>query len=379
MQFTKVHNKWYYPPDIADDLRDVALPEAVKQETLACAWEYTRCIIPQYTNWSRYVAFMRTIIIGIIAEFRGNMVDVSAGDDLLGYDLGEVLDDLFLGTSAHKEMAREYRSFLLITADKTSGRRQGQLFTRYVRALAVSPGQWFRMRDSDSLSRFSFAAALACNDYDTLSLTDAQMEIISEIAITMYDATAFFKHRSEGETNNTFAYVPPSVRIEAFHQARQVLWALDVAMAAKYDMHIICNFVRFFGGPIHMMMRRYRYVEEGLTIGRSETHAVIEGARKNDKLWNRVDAGGNAVRDLQRFQSVLAQNDLLMFDGLAGFLQQDHGTCTDCKIKERNGAVGAYQFGGVQLCNSCGDEWEAYVKSLPERASAVFPELSGSV
>ncbi|KAF2769015.1 hypothetical protein EJ03DRAFT_343627 [Teratosphaeria nubilosa] len=353
--------------------------QSVKQEALACAWEYTRCIIPQNTNWSRYVAFMRTVIIGIIAEFRGNMVDVAAGDALLGYDLSQVLDDLFLGTSAHKEMAQEYRSFLLITADKTSNRRQGQLFTRYVRALAVSPGQWFRMRDADSLSRFSFAAALACNDYDTLSPTDAQMEIISEIAITMYDATAFFKHRSEGETNNTFAYVPPRTRIQAFHQARQVLWALDVAMAAKYDMHIVCNFVRFFGGPIHMMMRRYRYVEEGLTIGRSETHAVIEGARKNDKLWNRVDANGDAVRDLQRFQAVLAQSEDLMFDGLAGFLQQDHGTCTDCKIRATNGAVGAYQLGGVQLCNSCSDEWEAYVKSLPERASAVFPELSDRV
>ena len=95
-----VRNKWYYPLDIADDLKDVPLPESVKGETLACAWEYTRCVVPQYTNWSRYVAFMRTIVIGIIAEFRGSMVDVAAGDTMLGYDLGQVLDDLFLGTAA---------------------------------------------------------------------------------------------------------------------------------------------------------------------------------------------------------------------------------------------------------------------------------------
>ena len=93
-----VGDRWYYPPELANDLQDVNIPEAVKEEVFACAWEYTRCVIPQYTNWPRYVAFMRIIVMGIIAEFRGSLVDVAAGDDILGYDLGATLDALFLGT-----------------------------------------------------------------------------------------------------------------------------------------------------------------------------------------------------------------------------------------------------------------------------------------
>ena len=44
---------WYYPADLANDLKDVGLSAAFAAETLACAFEYTKCIIPQYTNWAR--------------------------------------------------------------------------------------------------------------------------------------------------------------------------------------------------------------------------------------------------------------------------------------------------------------------------------------
>jgi hypothetical protein len=36
-------------------------PVDIVAETLACAWEYTRCVIPQFTNWDRYLAFTRII------------------------------------------------------------------------------------------------------------------------------------------------------------------------------------------------------------------------------------------------------------------------------------------------------------------------------
>jgi hypothetical protein len=49
-------------------------------------------------NWDRYVAFMRTIVIGIIAEYKGDLIEVAATDKLLGYDLTKVLADLFEGT-----------------------------------------------------------------------------------------------------------------------------------------------------------------------------------------------------------------------------------------------------------------------------------------
>lgn len=90
---------WYYPPDFANDLHDVDLPAHVKQEVLACAWEYIRCVVPQYTNWPRYAAFMRVIVIGTIAEFNGDMVDVTTDtSNLLGYDLEATLTILFGGT-----------------------------------------------------------------------------------------------------------------------------------------------------------------------------------------------------------------------------------------------------------------------------------------
>jgi hypothetical protein len=94
-----VNERWYYPPDIANDLKDVDLPFRVKEEVFATAWEYTRCVIPEYTNWSRYVAFMRIIVMGIIAEFRGSLMDVANDDNVVGYSLTEVLNTLCEGTA----------------------------------------------------------------------------------------------------------------------------------------------------------------------------------------------------------------------------------------------------------------------------------------
>lgn len=106
-----VHERWYYPPDIANDLKDVDLPDRVKQEIFATAWEYTRCVIPEYTNWSRYVAFMRIIVMGIIAEFKGSLMDVANDDNVVGYSLTEVLDTLCGGTAGQYVTAvRQFRS-----------------------------------------------------------------------------------------------------------------------------------------------------------------------------------------------------------------------------------------------------------------------------
>ncbi|CBX99537.1 hypothetical protein LEMA_P087760.1 [Plenodomus lingam JN3] len=371
-----IRDRWYYPPDLANDLQDLDMPKAMKQEIFACAWEYTRCVIPQYTNWPRYVAFMRIIIIGIVAEFRGNLVDVTAGDDMMGYNLSTVLDALFLGTADRENMCREYRSFLLITADKSSERRNGELFRRYVNALAHSPRQWFRMRDADALARFTIAASLACNDLDDLKFSNMEYEILTEIGDTLYDAVAFFKHRSEGETNSTFAYMPPDMRVEAFHQAREVLWAMDVALAPKTTLQGVINFVRFFGGPIHMMMRRYRFVEEHLTIGQVETEKVVDQTRKNFKLWNRLDAKDAKAGDEKRYKDIVSNNSgEVMFPGLVEFLENEDN-CPDCCFRESYGAETKHQFGGVQICSACREEWGRYMKSLPDRAVKAFPELA---
>ncbi|RYP03581.1 hypothetical protein DL764_005042 [Monosporascus ibericus] len=382
----KFRDAWYYPPDIANDLDDITqLNERLKQEAYACAWEYTRCVIPQYTNWRRYVAFMRIIIMGIIAEFRGDLVDVTAGDCILGYSLDGTLAELFEGTPGHALMAREYKSFLLVTADKSSSRRDGELFRRYVNALAISPRVWFRMRDCDALARFTMASALACNDLDDVWPTDQQFELLSEIGDTLYDAVAFYKHRSEGETNSTFAYVPLDVRIKAFRVAREVLWAMDVAYAHKPEGAPLMNFVRFFGGPIHLMMRRYRFVEEDLTVGRPETDAVVTETRRNVKLWNRVDADihdvnkkfpSTEVSGVQRYHALLKRSEELMFPELPEFLElggKPH--CNRCVYRTSYGAEQSHCFGGVTLCLGCQAMWRGYVEALPERAKEVFPDI----
>ncbi|KAF4554383.1 Hypothetical protein D9617_4g001370 [Elsinoe fawcettii] len=369
---------YFYPPEIAHDLDHVSLPSSIKAQTLACAWEYTRCVIPSHTNKRRYLAFMRSIIIGIIAEVRGDMIDVTAQPpSVLGYDLDGILEDLFAGTQGHADMAREYKSFLLITSHKVSSKRSGMLFTRYVNALAQSPRQWFRMRDADALARWSIAAALVCNDIEDVWFSEGQWEILAEIGDTMYDAIAFYKHRSEGETNSTFAYVPEDARIEGSRRARETLWALDVAWRDERWGEVVVNFLRFFGGPIHMMMRRYRFVEEGLTIGKPEDQDVVNQTRRNVKLWNRVDRDHEAfAEDDEQYHYLVQERADVMFAGLPQILQTSQGvSCGDCQYNTSYGATQIQRFGGVQLCHDCRKEWRAYVQSLPQRTERVFPEV----
>ncbi|KAI1853892.1 hypothetical protein JX265_012577 [Neoarthrinium moseri] len=381
---TESRDAWYYPPDVAHDLDgDTHLAEAQKKEIIACAYEYTRCVIPHYTNWKRYVGFVRCMIIGIIAECRGDLIDENGGDNIFGYSLDGVLAELFEGTPGHALMAREYKSFLIPAADKSSQRRNGELFRRYVNALASSPRTWFRMRDCDALSRFTIFSALACNDIDTVP-TDDECELLSEVGIYLYDAVAFYKHRSEGETNNTFAYVPWDMRIESFRVAREILWALDAYYVRRPEGPILINFVRIVGGPVHMMMRRYRFVEEECTIGRVETDDIIELARRKVKLWNRVDVATPLLENeksvlsetpgVERYRNLLARGEEWMFPGLPEYLERG-GQCERCVHRSSYGSEIRHTFGGVRLCQECSETFRAYVGKLPERVRAVYPEI----
>lgn len=366
---------WFYPGAIEDDLRGVDLPQEVIAETLACAWEYSRCVIPAFTNWDRYIAFTRIIVIGVVAEFRGHLVDVTAAGALLGYDLDELLDTVFEGTPGHAEMVREYRAFLLITADKSGTARDSELFHRYVNALVQSPANWFRMRDCDALARFTMAAAMACNDIDDIRFDEEEFQILTELGDTLYDAIAYYKHRAEGETNSTFAYIGADLRNDCYRLHREVLWALDVAWARLPGRQPVINFLRYFGGPIHMMMRRYRFIEDDLTIGMPETDRVVAQTRRNVKLWNRLDATGNPVRDT-RYENAIARSDELMFPGLADMLESSaDGHCEHCQYRLSYGAEAAGRFGGVELCDRCRGAWRIYASTFANRAADVFPEL----
>lgn len=88
----------YYPEEIKNDLEAVDLPQSIKNEVLTCAYQYTRCVIPNYCNRRRYFAFMRAVIIATIAEFRGELVDITTGDHVLGHSVGKLMEDLFENT-----------------------------------------------------------------------------------------------------------------------------------------------------------------------------------------------------------------------------------------------------------------------------------------
>lgn len=309
-------------------------------------------------------------------------MDVTKGDSVLNYSLDGILSDMFEGTPGHSEMAREYKTFLLVSGDKSSNRRNSELFRRYVNCLAHSPQRYFRMRDADALCRFTIAVALACQDQDDVWFTDAQFDFLAELGDTMYDAVSFFKHRSEGETNSTFAYMPSDLRVAAYRQCREVLWALDAAWANRPGMACVTSFLRYFGGPLHLMMRRYRYVEEGLTMGREEDLGIVNQTRQHHKLWNRIDANDRRRadgEDLERYALVIANEDRLLFPGCADWLVTGgDGHCKTCQYRCSYGAETIHDFGGVKLCESCRPQWREHLLSFPERAAKVFEELAAT-
>jgi hypothetical protein len=70
-----------------------------------------------------------------------------------------------------------------------------------------------------------------------------------------------------------------------------------------------------------MVMHRYRFVEESLTIGRPETVRVRHQARRHVKLWNRVevlaDQVDEAATGMERFRDLLQKRkDDLMYSEL---------------------------------------------------------------
>jgi len=125
-----------------------------------------------------------------------------------------------------------------------------------------------------------------------------------------------------------------------------------------------------------MTMRRYRFIEDNLTIGNAETEYVVKQTRKNFKLWNRVDALGKSDAQRERYADAIARSDELMFPGLAKMLESsEEDRCKDCSYRQSYGAEMSGRFGGVELCQKCRKEWQNYLEALPARAAEVFPEL----
>ncbi|KAK0708426.1 hypothetical protein B0H67DRAFT_672419 [Lasiosphaeris hirsuta] len=375
----KHQDTWFFPKEFSDDLIGISgLSARMREEVLNTAWEYSRVVIPQYSNWTRFCCYVRLSVIGIVAEYNGEWTDITASSKMLGYDVDELLDTMLMGRPGAEESKNEYRTYLLVTSAKSSGRRDDDLFRRYVNHLARSPKIWFRARDGDALIRFGLAAALSSNDIDNVWFTEDQLQVLGEICVTLYDAVAFFKHRSEGEIHNTFAYLDLKLRADAYRRAREVLWSIDSAWGMSPRRLVALNHVRFFGGPMHMTMRRYRYVENGLELGRPETEDMIKDAREYYKLWYRVDARETFDEQQARFASVIERRDYLLFPGLAELLEEDvKRNCDQCVYSNNYGARGINEFGGVKLCERCSDEWRRHSETLPQRAAEAFPEIDG--
>jgi hypothetical protein len=195
-----------------------------------------------------------------------------------------------------------------------------------------------------------------------------------ELADTMYDAVAHYKHRAEGETNSTFAYAVPSLREESFRQNREALWALDVSWTRTRERRHTINFLRYFAGPIQMMMRRYRFVEDNLTIGRPEDEQVVDQTRQSVKLWYRNDRTPETGAVDARYETILAQKDRLLFPGLAEMLNRPLvDRCPQCRRRASYGAEAMREFGGVKLCDSCQTDWNTHLLSFSARVREVLP------
>jgi hypothetical protein len=203
---------------------------------------------------------------------------------------------------------------------------------------------------------------------------------MAEVGLAMYDAVAYYKHRAEGELSNSYAYFGSESRAGEYHVAREMLWCLDAALSVRDKaMCIAINFLRQFGVAVRVTMRRYRFCEEGLTIGRPEDQGVIDQTKRHHKLWNRVtmdrvEPGGTA--DASRWERIQPMVIRLFFPGMDELLEEAaQNPCKECRIREVYGAEGAGKFGGVELCDGCRQKWRLHMRSFPMRAAKVFPCL----
>ncbi|MFE0104877.1 hypothetical protein [Streptomyces sp. NPDC059009] len=382
---TYLPDEWHYPDVLDDDLKDSGLAPPEAAEVISTSWEYCRCSIPVFTNWDRFLAFVRLTVIYTVAEYRGDLTDdVLEGRPLLGYDADGLLRTLFEDTPVLEEMSREFWTFMIIASEKTRGDRRGSLlFRRLVEATAHSPADFLRLRDADAQVRLYLAATLACNDVTDPDAYcgEEQNRALNELTISRYDTVGYFKHRAEAELFDPYFYTGPEIRQEYYHKLRQALWALDTNWGRTANGRYMLAYMRIMGGPIHLEMRRYRFVQDGLVLGRTETDSVVEETRRNFKLWYRIDApdaGQPQPADVERYEAIMAQEERLLFPGLAAMLNRpDEEKCPRCVRRHAYGAQSIGEVAGVQLCDDCRAVWRAYFLDVPRRVAAALP-LAGA-
>jgi hypothetical protein len=211
---------------------------------------------------------------------------------------------------------------------------------------------------------------LACNRIpDDEWLDDERYRLLVELGDTMYDGVAFYKHRAEGEICNIFAYCGEDLRIQTYRTCRELLWALDTTHARTRSGRYIAGFIRHLGGPIHMMMRRYRFIEDDMMIGRPENAQVVDETRHNVKLWYRIEGTHQTAPNLERYQAVLDDSARLLFPGMKEMLARSlEERCGDCRRRSFYAAKAMGEFAGVELCERCRFTWREYLLGFRDRA-----------
>ncbi|GIZ45767.1 hypothetical protein CKM354_000892000 [Cercospora kikuchii] len=149
--------------------------------------------------------------------------------------------------------------------------------------------------------------------------------------------------------------------------------------------------LRFFGGPIHVTMRRYRFVEEGLRIGREEDEVVRGLARRNEKLWWRRKGEGSkdevgltkdgesieVVIGRTRFEKYMEKKGELFFDGFVEMMEEGKSRDDDvagCCAGE-GGENGRSVFGARILSEAEREVWRQYALGFNGRLRRAFPEV----
>lgn len=125
-----------------------------------------------------------------------------------------------------------------------------------------------------------------------------------------------------------------------------------------------------------MTTRRYRFVEDGLMIGRPESEEVVELTRGNFKLWNRVEDAAPQPLMKTSYRDLVAQCDERMFAGFSDLLESSAKKhCPRC-LQATSNRLEMKQFGGIRLCEDCKEGWRSYMRAFPKRFAAAFPEIN---
>ncbi len=361
-------DEWFYPKDLTYDLISTPLLYDVRQEIFTCAWEYVRCALPQFTNRTRYLAFTRIVIITVVAEFRGDLIDIVDNDrNILGYNLEVLLATVFSGLNPNvcRDLGCEIRNHLLMSCEKTDNRRTtSELFRRYANTPAIPPMHNFRLRDCGVLVRFTIAAALACNDleYCYVALSEHQLQIFGELGVVLYDGITYNKHhRAGGQVNRTFAFSD----FEANHQVhihreyRKVLSAMDVSVGHSTPFRCVANFLRF--------------------LERSSTSRAAEADQNIDQCYDTEVLVTETLKDLQRYQEIMSQSHRLTFLGFNAIIDnRDKEQCMDCSNRDSQDTQVMQDIAGKHTCENCEGRWRRWLDGFPRRAVNAFPGL-GSI